>query len=179
MTTVNRKMMILESLVSALGEEVVPKITTKVLAQRSDVTEAALYKHFKGKNEIFLELFAFIEQTITDKIWEIRNQSIPNYDKIRSIFFFMVLFVEKNPGFARILTRESLTSDEIELIDKVNVLFVNLEREFTSLGIDSIKAKFLVSQLQGIYCDFIRGKFKTNMSEYMEFYYTLLQKAIA
>ena len=104
MTTVNRKMMILESLVSALGEEVVPKITTKVLAQRSDVTEAALYKHFKGKNEIFLELFAFIEQTITDKIWEIRNQSIPNYDKIRSIFFFMVLFVEKNPGFARILT---------------------------------------------------------------------------
>ena len=64
MVTVNRKMMILESLASALGEESVPKITTKILAQRSDVTEAALYKHFKGKNEIFLELFKFIEQIL-------------------------------------------------------------------------------------------------------------------
>ncbi|MDA8842040.1 TetR family transcriptional regulator [bacterium] len=99
MVTVNRKMMILESLASALGEESVPKITTKILAQRSDVTEAALYKHFKGKNEIFLELFKFIEQSITDKLWEIRNQPVLNYQKIKNIFNFMIIFVEKNPGY--------------------------------------------------------------------------------
>lgn len=178
MVTVNRKMMILESLVSALSEETVPKITTKILAQRSDVTEAALYKHFSGKNEIFLELFNFIEQSITDKLWEIRNKQIVNYEKVKNIFYFMIIFVEKNPGFARILTRESLTADEIELIKNVEILFENIEKEFISFGIEPIKAKFLVTHIQGMYCEFIRSKFKNNMSQLLDYNYILIENAL-
>ncbi len=178
MVTVNRKMMILESLASALGEESVPKITTKILAQRSDVTEAALYKHFKGKNEIFLELFKFIEQSITDKLWEIRNQPVLNHQKIKNIFNFMIIFVEKNPGFARLLTRESLTADEIDIIDKVEFLFANLEKEFISLGVEPLKSRFLIIQIQGMYCEFIRHGFKNNMSQSLEYNYRLIENAL-
>jgi len=178
MVTINRKMMILESLVSALSEENVPKITTKILAQRSDVTEAALYKHFSGKNEIFLELFNFIDQSITDKLWEIRNKQVVNYEKVKNIFYFMIIFVEKNSGFARILTRESLTADEVELINKVEILFSNIEKEFISLSIEPVKARFLVTQIQGMYCEFIRSKFKNNMSQLLDYNYKLIENAL-
>ena len=65
--------MILESLVDSLQEDTLPNITTKILAKKSDITEAAIYKHYKGKKEIFQELFKFIESAVVDKIYEIRN----------------------------------------------------------------------------------------------------------
>ena len=78
MATVNRKHMILESLVNLLQEDDLPNITTKVLAVRSDITEPAIYKHYKSKNEIFQALFKYVEQTIIDKIYEVRNKPVNN-----------------------------------------------------------------------------------------------------
>ena len=97
--------MILESLVDSLREDTLPNITTKILAKKSDITEAAIYKHYKGKKEIFQELFKFIESAIVDKIYEIRNKPISNLEKAKTLYYFMVLFVESNPGFARFLNR--------------------------------------------------------------------------
>ena len=64
--------MILESLVKILEEEKIGKITTKVIAEKTDVTEAALYKHFRSKSEIFQELFKFIDTVMSDKLNEIK-----------------------------------------------------------------------------------------------------------
>ena len=85
MTVVNRKHMILESLVDSLQEDTLPNITTKILAKKSDITEAAIYKHYKGKNDIFKELFKFIETTIVDKIYEIRNKPVSNLEKAKTL----------------------------------------------------------------------------------------------
>jgi len=71
MSQINRKQMILQSLVDILTEEQVGKITTKVIAERTQVTEAALYKHFPSKTAIFEELFNFMDVSFTDKFTEI------------------------------------------------------------------------------------------------------------
>src|SRR6056300_1637453 len=115
MATVNRKHMILESLVNLLQEDDLPNITTKVLAVRSDITEPAIYKHYKSKNEIFQALFKYVEQTIIDKIYEVRNKPVNNLEKAKTLYYFLVLFVESNPGFARFLNRECLSIDEKEI----------------------------------------------------------------
>ena len=105
----DRKQIILQSLAKLLEERDATKVTTAVLAAESGVTEAALYRHFPSKRSIFLELFTFCDQTIFQKVGEIKKDSdIEAEEKVRLIFFFYAIFLEKNKGFARILSREAL-----------------------------------------------------------------------
>ena len=64
MKSVNRKLMILEALVNTLEQPHMQSVTTKILAEKCDITESALYKHYKNKQEIFEQLFRHVEQTI-------------------------------------------------------------------------------------------------------------------
>ena len=63
----DRKNIILESLASLLEERNLSKITTAVLAEKSQITEAALYRHFPSKRSIYAELFSFCDDTVFAK----------------------------------------------------------------------------------------------------------------
>ena len=179
MTVVNRKHMILESLVDSLQEDTLPNITTKILAKKSDITEAAIYKHYKGKKEIFQELFKFIESAVIDKIYEIRNKPISNLEKAKTLYYFMVLFVESNPGFARFLNRECLTADESDIIQSIDTLFNNVETEFGSFGFTKDHSRMLITTLEGVYTRYSRSKFTEKPSEYIDFYYDVLVNSLS
>ena len=71
----DRKQIILQSLAKLLEERDATKVTTAVLAAESGVTEAALYRHFPSKRSIFLELFTFCDQTIFQKVGEIKKDA--------------------------------------------------------------------------------------------------------
>ena len=123
-----RKQIILQSLAKLLEERNPTKVTTAILAQESGITEAALYRHFPSKRSIFLELFTFCDETIFQKVGDIKkDDSIEPAEKIRLIFFFLMIFLEKNKGFARILSREALGPNEKNVIDAVNQFYERLE----------------------------------------------------
>ena len=107
----DRKNIILQSLAELLEERNLSKITTALLAKKSGITEAALYRHFPSKRSIYAELFKFCDDSIFSKCGEIKNSKVTTKDKIKNIFLFFILFVEKNKGFARLLSREALSSD--------------------------------------------------------------------
>ena len=69
----DRKQIILQSLAKLLEEKDATKVTTSVLASESEITEAALYRHFPSKRSIFLELFTFCDQTVFQKVGEIKK----------------------------------------------------------------------------------------------------------
>ena len=69
----NRKQIILQSLASLLEERNLSKVTTALLAEKSSITEAALYRHFPSKRSIYLELFSFCDETIISKCAEIKR----------------------------------------------------------------------------------------------------------
>ena len=56
-----RKLIIMQSLAAMLEERDLMKVTTAELAKRSEITEAAIYKHFPSKRKIFEELVLFFE----------------------------------------------------------------------------------------------------------------------
>jgi AcrR family transcriptional regulator len=164
----NTKHEILKALVEILEGEECGKITTKTISQKTDVTESALYKHYKNKQEIFNSLYQYIEVTIADKITEIKVNSNTDLERVKNIFYFLVLFVEKNRGFARLLTRESLTIDEQHVIDKVQTLFDNIEIEFLKLTKNKAVSSLLVIYIQGILAEFVRSKFTYVPSENLD-----------
>ena len=59
-----RRVHILQTLASMLEAPRNEKITTSALAARLGVSEAALYRHFASKAQMFEALIEFIEQSI-------------------------------------------------------------------------------------------------------------------
>ena len=184
----NRKQIILQSLAKLLEERDATKVTTAVLAAESGITEAALYRHFPSKRSIFLELFTFCDQTIFQKVGEIKKDSnIEAEEKVRLIFFFYAIFLEKNKGFARILSREALGPSEQNVIDSVNQFYERLElsiKQLLASKKDSLQltagqsAHLITSIMEGIISRFIRNKFKEIPSSYIENYWSLISSSI-
>ena len=183
-----RQLDIMQSLAKMLGEKGPVKITTSLLANECGITEAAIYRHFPSKRSIFLELFSFCDQTIFQKVGEIKKEKdIDPEEKVRLIFFFYAIFLEKNKGFARILSREALGPSEQNVIDSVNQFYERLElsiKQLLSAKKDSLQltagqsAHLITSIMEGMISRFIRNKFKEIPSSYIENYWTVISKTI-
>src|SRR6266498_2262658 len=59
-----RRVQILQALATMLEQPGADRITTAALAARLDVSEAALYRHFASKAQMFEGLIEFIEQSL-------------------------------------------------------------------------------------------------------------------
>ena len=96
---------------------------------------------------------------------------------------FFVLFIEKNKGFARLLSREALSSDEQNVTDSVNQFFERFElsiKQMLSEDTDNlitqpgISAQLIVTCLEGNVGRYIRSKFKDSPSSYIDNVWELL-----
>src|SRR3954468_19963122 len=59
-----RRVQILQALATMLEQPGAERITTAALAARLEVSEAALYRHFASKAQMFEGLLEFIEQSV-------------------------------------------------------------------------------------------------------------------
>jgi TetR/AcrR family transcriptional regulator len=122
-----RKQQILETLVKMLESPKREKITTAALAARLDVSEAALYRHFSGKAQMFEGLIEFIEQSIFGLINKISSEEQDGLKQVRRILTVMLLFAEKNPGMSRVLIGDALVNENESLQIRINQLFDRVE----------------------------------------------------
>ena len=185
-----RKLIIMQSLAGMLEERDLVKITTAELAKRSDITEAAIYKHFPSKRKIYEELVIFFEESIFTRIKNIKAESKPE-DVPGELIALILKLCDRNKGFSRILTRETFTADEIKIIDRVSNCFEKINIEIRQslqdyerttkkkLGLDiPTSCDLLLSCLEGQIQSFVRSKFKKNISASWEEQWLFLKKAI-
>src|SRR3954463_10352113 len=69
-----RRVQILEALATMLEQPGAERITTAALAARLEVSEAALYRHFASKAQMFEGLIEFIEQTVFSLVNQIQER---------------------------------------------------------------------------------------------------------
>ena len=183
----DRKNIILQSLASLLEERNMSKITTASLAKKSNITEAALYRHFPSKRSIYAELFSFCDDTIFAKCNELKKEKISSKDKIKNAFIFFIVFIEKNKGFARLLSREALSSDEQNVSESVNQFYERFELIIRQILKEDeknlrtqagISAQLIITSLEGNISRYIRSKFKDSPSSYIENIWDLLSLSI-
>ncbi|SDF85183.1 nucleoid occlusion factor SlmA [Paraburkholderia phenazinium] len=125
-----RRVHILQTLASMLEAPKNEKITTAALAARLGVSEAALYRHFASKAQMFEALIEFIEQSIFGLINQIATKEPNGVLQARTIALMLLNFSAKNPGMTRVLTCEALVGEHERLTERVNQL---LERVAASL----------------------------------------------
>ena len=135
-----RKQQILETLAKMLETPTQEKITTASLAAKLDVSEAALYRHFASKAQMFEGLISFIEQSLFSLINKITTEETDGMRQVRRIVTIMLLFAEKNPGMTRVLTGDALVNEDNRLQLRINQMLDRLE--------STIKQSFRIAQTQ-------------------------------
>ena len=117
-----RRVQILQALATMLEQPGAERVTTAALAARLEVSEAALYRHFASKAQMFEGLIEFIEQTV----FALLNQIVPPGDgapaasadtgvrQAGRVVAVLLQFAEKNPGMARVMVGDALVVYSLE-----------------------------------------------------------------
>ncbi len=125
--TGDRKNQILQTLAQMLEKPAAEKITTAALAKRLDVSEAALYRHFSGKAQMFEGLIDFIEQTLFALINKITSEEQGGVRQVEAVIGVMLGFAQKNRGMTRVLIGDALVNEDERLQQRINQLHERLE----------------------------------------------------
>ncbi len=122
-----RKLQILQTLAGMLETPTGEKITTAALAARLEVSEAALYRHFASKAQMFEGLIEFIEQSLFGLINKITTSQEAGLGQTEAIVSVLLGFAQKNPGMTRVLIGEALVNENGRLQARINQLHDRLE----------------------------------------------------
>ncbi|MBL6813328.1 MAG: nucleoid occlusion factor SlmA [Luminiphilus sp.] len=126
---VDRKQQILMALAEMLEEAPDTRITTARLASAVGVSEAALYRHFPSKRNMYAALLEFAEDTLFGLIGRIPGEQAGALDQCHRLLCIYLEFCEKNPGITRLLTGRALTGESLRLHQQVEQLYQRLETQ--------------------------------------------------
>ena len=122
-----RRIQILQALASMLEQPGAERVTTSALAARLDVSEAALYRHFASKAQMFEGLIEFIEQSVFTLVNQIIEREANHAVRLRKIVTLVLQFAEKNPGMTRVMAGDALVFENDRLQERMNQFFDKLE----------------------------------------------------
>ena len=122
-----RRLQILQTLAQMLQEPGGDRVTTAALAGRLEVSEAALYRHFASKAQMFEGLIGFIEQSVFGLINQIVAQEPDPLKQLRSVVLMLLGFAERNPGMTRVLIGDALVTEDARLQSRINQLHDRIE----------------------------------------------------
>jgi TetR/AcrR family transcriptional regulator len=122
-----RRLQILQTLATMLQEPGGERVTTAALAGRLEVSEAALYRHFASKAQMFEGLIQFIEQSLFGLINQIVAQETDPLKQLRSILLMLLGFADRNPGMTRVLIGDALVTEDARLQGRINQLIDRIE----------------------------------------------------
>jgi TetR/AcrR family transcriptional regulator len=129
---ISRKEQILHTLMMML-EDSSSRVTTAALAKQVGVSEAALYRHFASKAQMFDALIEYVEDTIFSRTKLIQKKDLNALSQCQQILTLLLTFVERNPGISRILTGEAIVGEKERLALRVSQLFDKLEAQLKQI----------------------------------------------
>jgi TetR/AcrR family transcriptional regulator len=181
-----RKLQILQILAEMLEAPTPEKITTAALAARLEVSEAALYRHFASKAQMYEGLIEFIETTLFGLINKLAGEG-SGLEQVRAICQMLLAFAERNRGMTRVLTGEVLVNENARLQARMNQLMDRLEASLKqSLRIAASEgglapgqdpgaaANLVLAYVQGRWQQFVKSGFKRPPLEQWEAQWRLL-----
>ena len=122
-----RRVQILQTLATMLEQPGADRVTTAALAARLEVSEAALYRHFASKAQMFEGLIEFIEQTVFSLVTQITQREHAPLEQAARIVSMVLQFAEKNPGMTRVMAGDALVFENERLQQRMNQFFDKIE----------------------------------------------------
>lgn len=184
-----RRQQILETLARLLQDTPGQPIRTAALAREAGVSEAALYRHFPGKTQMFEELIEFAEDSLFSRVRKIIDDDAPVADKVNGILTLVLGFADHNPGISRVLSGDALVGETEQLRKRVAQLFDRLQTELRQLlrdaglrgelrgGANEI-AGLLIRFVDGAIAGFVRSGFRDSPLQGWDEQWALFRSAL-
>ena len=174
-----RRVQILQALATMLEQPGAERITTAALAARLDVSEAALYRHFASKAQMFEGLIEFIEQSVFTLVNQITDREPAGQAQAGRIVTMLIQFAEKNPGMTRVMVGDALVYENERLQQRMNQFFDKIESSLKQCmrgngdaatpTVDAqVRASVLTAFIVGRLQRFARSGFKRQPSEHLD-----------
>ena len=175
-----RRLQILQTLAQMLERPGAERITTAALAARLEVSEAALYRHFASKAQMFEALIDFIEQSVFTLMGQLQSRESDPLEQVRRGMALVLQFAEKNPGMARVMAGDALVFEHERLQQRMNFFFDKFEaalrqclREARAASPEAgwdpaVRASLLQAFLLGRLQRFVRSGFSRAPSEQLD-----------
>ncbi|KQV79194.1 dihydroorotate oxidase [Massilia sp. Root351] len=172
-----RRQQILEALAEMLEQPKGDKITTAALARKLEFSEAALYRHFASKAQMFEGLIEFIEATVFGLINQIAEREEDGMAQARGIVGMLLQFASSNPGMTRVLIGDALVNEDERLQQRMNQFYDRVELAFkqalrlaasTGHGHEAdvaARAAMLVSYVAGRWHRYAKSGFRLNPAQ--------------
>jgi len=122
-----RRLEILKALAQMLEQPKWEKITTAALAEKLGVSEAALYRHFASKAQMYEGLIEFVENSVFTLANKITADEADGHRQAEKLLEMLLAFAEKNPGMVRVMTGEALVGEHERLQARMNQFYDRLE----------------------------------------------------
>ncbi|MFM2408758.1 MAG: nucleoid occlusion factor SlmA [Pseudomonadota bacterium] len=122
-----RKLQILQTVAHMLEQPKGEKITTAALAAKLELSEAALYRHFSSKAQMFEGLIEFIEQTVFGLVNKIIQEEKSGVKQVEAVVSLLLGFAQKNRGMTRVLIGDALVNEDEKLQLRINQFFDRIE----------------------------------------------------
>ena len=173
-----RRLQILQTVAAMLEQPGAERVTTASLAAKIGVSEAALYRHFASKAQMFEGLIDFVDQSVIGLIRQVTDREPAGPVQASRIVALLLQFAEKNPGMSRVMIGDALVLEHERLQERINLLFDKIEAQLRQSlkGIESasptadaqVTASLLVAFMQGRLQRFARSGFKRLPSEHLQ-----------
>jgi len=172
-----KKLHILQTLASMLENPKAEKITTASLAARIGVSEAALYRHFASKAQMFEGLIEFIESSVFGLINQITTQQENCVMQAQEISLMLLSFSSRNPGMTKVMIGDALINEDERLQLRMNQFVDRIElalKQALRLSVVAgelneaevaVRANLIVAMLLGRWQRFVKTSFKQDPLE--------------
>jgi TetR/AcrR family transcriptional regulator len=172
-----RKLQILQALAAMLEHPKGDKITTAALAAKLTVSEAALYRHFASKAQMFEGLIEFIETSVFTLFNQISEREADGVAQAHAMLQMLLSFAANNPGMTRVLIGDALVGEDERLqlrmngfYDKAELAFKGALRVASTQGHGreddvAVRAAMLMAYVTGRWHRFAKSGFRQNPTE--------------
>jgi len=143
----DRQIEIMEIATRIIDRQGIQELTTKNLAAEIGLSEAALYRHFKSKNEIMLGLLDYFILEMKERVSLIaaKKDSTPS-ELLKAIFTSQLKTFAQKPAIVSVIFSEGIFQFNKELMKKVSGMM-----EMMQVEIDAIVKR---GQQEGSFRDF-------------------------
>ena len=121
-----KRLHILQTLATMLENPKGEKITTAALAAHLECSEAALYRHFASKAQMYEGLIEFIESSLFSVINRISTEETDGLRQVEHILALLLGFAQRNRGMTRVLIGDALVNEKERLQLRINQLLDKL-----------------------------------------------------
>ncbi|OHD15154.1 MAG: hypothetical protein A2086_04910 [Spirochaetes bacterium GWD1_27_9] len=121
----DRQIEIINATLEIISENGIQELTVKKIADKIGITDAAIFKHFKSKNDIFAGIIEVFKEDSTKMLEEIISTSHTSFEKIKTFFLNRCQTFLKNRDLTSILFSNDIFINNKAVLAKIDQIIEN------------------------------------------------------